>query len=108
LLRQLFVNLLENALKYNRAGGRVSLVAVAADGRIRVGIGNSGQPIAPGKQAGIFHPFDRGGAAGDGTRGHGLGLNIAQELARVHEGSVHLVRSDADGTEFLVDLPATD
>jgi len=108
LLRQLFVNLLENALKYNRPDGTVSLTATAQEGMIEVSIVNTGRQIAPEEQRRIFQPFDRGGAAGDGTRGTGLGLNIAQELARVHGGSVRLVRSGAGETEFRVDLPATD
>jgi len=108
LLRQLFVNLLENALKYNRPNGTVSLASAAKDGVIEVSIVNTGRQIALEEQHRIFQPFDRGGAAGDGTRGTGLGLNIAQELARVHGGSVRLVRSGGGETEFLVDLPATD
>lgn len=94
-------NLLENARKYNRPGGRISLRATAHAGEVRLLVRNSGRPIPPGAQAHIFERFHRG-AIGENVAGYGLGLNLARELARLHQGDLRLVRSDDDGTEFEV------
>lgn len=95
-------NLLENARKYNRAGGRVSVIARddGPDGAVLV-IGNTGPAIAAEGREHIFERFHRG-AAGEDVPGHGLGLNLARELARLHGGELRLVRSGEDWTEFAV------
>lgn len=94
-------NLLENARKYNRAGGRIRLAVEAAAGAVQLTLGNTGRPIAAAAQAHIFERFHRG-AAGEDVPGYGLGLNLARELARLHRGDLRLVRSDAEWTEFAV------
>lgn len=94
-------NLLENARKYNRRGGRIRLLARVDDGWVRLTVGNTGRAIAPAAQAHIFERFHRG-AIGENVPGYGLGLNLARELARLHQGELRLVRSDADWTEFEV------
>lgn len=94
-------NLLENARKYNRRGGRIRLVARVDEGGVRLTVGNTGRAIAPAAQAHIFERFHRG-AIGENVPGYGLGLNLARELARLHQGELRLVRSDADWTEFEV------
>lgn len=94
-------NLLENAGKYNRPGGRVRLVAVERDGATILVVGNTGTAIPAAAQAHIFERFHRG-AAGENVPGYGLGLNLARELARLHGGELRLVRSAEDWTEFEV------
>ena len=59
------------------------------------------RPIPAAAQEHIFERFHRG-LAGENITGHGLGLNLARELARLHGGDVRLVRSDDDWTEFEV------
>jgi signal transduction histidine kinase len=103
LLRQLFANLLENALRYNRPQGRVSVHAEVVEGMARIRIVNTGA-IPPEQQEALFHRFRR--VRDERRGGHGLGLNIAQEIARAHEGVVTLLRSENDETEFCVRLPA--
>jgi signal transduction histidine kinase len=95
-------NLLENARKYNRADGRIN-VAAREDGQggALLLIGNSGPPIAPAQREHIFERFHRG-SVGENVPGHGLGLNLARELARLHGGDLRLVRSEEDWTEFEV------
>jgi signal transduction histidine kinase len=92
-------NLLENARKYNRPGGRIRIAARAENGRVYLTIGNTGKPIPPSAQTHIFERFHRG-AMGENVPGYGLGLNLARELARLHEGDLRLVRSDEQWTEF--------
>jgi signal transduction histidine kinase len=94
-------NLLENALKYNRPGGRIRISCREEGDRAILTIGNTGHPIPAAAQEHIFERFHRG-VVGENVTGHGLGLNLARELARLHGGDLRLLRSDEDWTEFEV------
>lgn len=94
-------NLLDNARKYNRPGGRIRVAVRESDRLVVLAIGNTGRPIPPAAQAQIFERFHRG-AMGENVPGYGLGLNLARELARLHHGDLRLARSDGDWTEFEV------
>ena len=94
-------NLLENSRKYNRSGGRIRVSAREAGAWVLLTIGNTGRVIPEANQEHIFERFHRG-AVGENVPGHGLGLNLARELARLHGGDLRLVRSAGDWTEFEV------
>ena len=94
-------NLLENARKYNRRGGRIRIVAQPEGETVRLVVANTGRPIPAEAQAHIFERFHRA-AMGENLPGYGLGLNLARELARLHQGDLRLVRSDEGWTEFEV------
>ena len=95
-------NLLENARKYNfRQGGRIRIATTVEGNDVRLSVGNTGRPISPEGQAHIFERFHRG-VMGENVPGYGLGLNLARELARLHQGDLRLVRSDERWTEFEV------
>ncbi len=94
-------NLFENARKYNVHGGRIRVVARAANDTVFLTVGNNGRPISAATQAHIFERFHRG-AIGENVPGYGLGLNLARELARLHGGDLRLARSDETWTEFEV------
>ncbi len=94
-------NLLENARKYNRRGGRVRIAARTEGENVLLSIANTARPIPPEVQAHIFERFHRG-AMGENVPGYGLGLNLARELARLHGGDLRLARSDEAWTEFEV------
>ncbi len=94
-------NLLENARKYNRAGGRIRIAARTEGEWAVVTIGNTGPPIPSSAREHIFERFHRG-AVGENVPGHGIGLNLARDLARLHGGDIRLARSDGDWTEFEV------
>jgi signal transduction histidine kinase len=94
-------NLLENARKYNRAGGRIRVAAREEGNSVILTVGNTGRAIPQSAQAHIFERFHRGTAA-ENVPGHGLGLNLARQLARLHGGDLRLAHSDADWTEFEV------
>jgi signal transduction histidine kinase len=92
-------NLLENARKYNHTGGQVRISAHERGEWAVVTIGNTGPPIPQSAQEHVFERFHRG-AVGENVPGHGIGLNLARELARLHGGELSLSRSDASWTEF--------
>ena len=102
-IAQLLSNLIGNALEHGSAG---SAVAIAIDGQqtglVILTVTNDGH-IAPEVAPHIFDPFRSGREPGD-RQGLGLGLYIAQEIARAHGGQITL-ESDADRTTFRVDLP---
>jgi len=94
-------NLFENARKYNRPDGRIHVAIEVSESVARLTVGNTGRVIPVSSQPHIFHRFHRGAASED-VPGHGLGLNLARELARLHGGDVRLLRSSGDWTEFEV------
>lgn len=94
-------NLVENAVKYNRPGGKISVSAGETGDGVQICVGNNGRGIASEQAAHIFKRFYR--ARGDEqTPGHGLGLSIARELARAHGGDLILTKSSEDWTEFCL------
>jgi signal transduction histidine kinase len=98
-------NLLENARKYNRKGGSILVSARTRPGQILLIVGNNGRTITAEVQPHLFERFRRD-SSGAPVAGHGLGLNLARELARLHGGELKLVRSEKDWTEFELRLPA--
>jgi signal transduction histidine kinase len=94
-------NLLENARKYNRSAGRIHVTGREDEAGVFLTVGNSGPPIPPEMQPYIFERFSRG-ANGEKIAGHGIGLNLARELARLHGGELNLVSSNREWTEFEV------
>lgn len=105
LLRRLFLNLLDNASKFNVPGGRVACQLANGENTARVIIGNTGPGIPEKLRPRLFERFFRV----DGVRtstGHGLGLALCREIARAHGGDVGLTATTkSDWTEFKVQLP---
>ncbi len=99
-------NLVENAVKYNRRGGKILISVEKQDHVVQICVGNSGPGIPPERAPNVFERFYR--ARGDEqTPGHGLGLSIARELARAHGGDLTLTRAQSDWTEFCLRLSAS-
>ena len=92
-------NLLENARKYNRSGGCMRVSAHKNAEHIVLNVGNTGRTIGRDAQEHIFQRFHRGSTR-SAVSGHGIGLNLARELARLHGGDLRLLRSEDDWTEF--------
>ncbi len=94
-------NLLENARKYNRPAGRIRISCREEGEWAILAIGNTGRSIPASAREHIFERFHRG-SMGEEIKGHGLGLNLARELARLHGGDLRLLSSEEDWTEFEV------
>jgi len=94
-------NLLENAWKYNHPGGSIAITAHEQTDVLTLRVGNTGPPIPQQAQQHIFERFHRA-SVGENVPGHGLGLNIARELALLHGGDLRLVKSNSEWTEFEV------
>lgn len=105
-LRQLLLNLIDNAIKYNEPGGRVEVRLEREGDKWLVRVGNTGQAIRDTDAANLFDRFYRGDESRNGNRpGHGLGLSICREIARAHGGEVRLRISRPGWTEFCLELP---
>lgn len=104
-VEHVILNLIENAVKYNRPRGFVRITAGTDEEGPNLIVANTGEPIPGEKMPHIFDRFTRGET--DETRGgHGLGLSIARELARAQGGDLILLRSDQEITEFQLRLRA--
>jgi ammonium transporter len=105
-VRQILLNLLSNAIKYTDEG-TIAVRAEATDGRLLVGVSDTGVGI-PGDELGrIFDEFHRAdAAAARRRRGTGLGLTISRRLARALGGEVTVESSLGTGSTFTLDLPA--
>ena len=106
-LRQLLTNLLDNAVRYTPAGGRVT-VAVRRDGSdAQLVVEDTGVGIAPEHLPRIFDRFYRiDPARSRATGGTGLGLAIVKHVAETHGGRVHAQSEPGRGSRFTVILPA--
>lgn len=104
-LRKMTSTLIENALKYVDEGGTVEVKLVRSGNEAKMAISNTGSTIAPEDLPHIFDRFYRTDKARtSGAGGFGLGLAIARETAREHDGDI-ICASDANGTTFTVTLP---
>ena len=107
LTRRLLLNLLDNALKYNRPGGWIRASASDRQTHVTLRIENSGPEIPAAEQGRLFQRFHRAEAARSReTGGVGLGLSICREIVHLHGGQIRLVHSTAAGACFEVTLPA--
>jgi two-component system, OmpR family, sensor histidine kinase BaeS len=103
-LHQVIANLLGNALKFTPAGGQVSLSLAREGGQARLEVSDTGPGISPDDQAHVFDRLWRGPGA-DQTAGSGIGLAIAAELARAHEGRIEVASEPGRGSRFTLVLP---
>lgn len=102
---QLFINLIENAVKYGREGGVVHVEAHASSGEATVRVDDDGPGVEPAERDAIFGLRVRGVQSG-AHPGHGIGLAIVKMIAERAGGAVRVDRSPLGGARFEVALPA--
>ncbi|MFE3034970.1 ATP-binding protein [Streptomyces canus] len=109
-LAQVLTNLLSNALKYTRPGGRTEVELAAGDGEARLTVRDDGIGFAPGQAEELFGVFMRAAPAGPDTpEGLGLGLAVARTIAELHHGRVGAHSAGpGKGATFTLVLPTTD
>ncbi|MGE0446826.1 MAG: ATP-binding protein [Vicinamibacterales bacterium] len=107
--RQVLLNLLANAVKYNRPGGEVRLDwSAGADGRLRVNVHDTGTGIPAEQIALLFQAFERLGAEQTTVEGTGLGLAVTRALVEAMGGSVGVHSVVGRGSTFWVEMRVTD
>jgi signal transduction histidine kinase len=103
-LKQVLSNLISNAIKYNRAGGRVAVAARDEGSSVLLQVEDSGQGMDDTQLARLFTPFERAGAQHSGIAGTGLGLALARQLAEAMGGSLDAQSTPGQGSVFSLRL----
>ena len=107
-LRQVFLNVLSNALKFTGAGGSIDVTAEIAGDTVRVSVRDTGSGIAPELLAHVFERFLQGADSAGGRQGLGLGLTIARLIVELHGGSIRIASpGEGQGTLCAIELPLT-
>ena len=104
LLRQVFINLVGNALKFSAPGAGVTVIAREDAAMVRVSVVDRGAGIPAGELRAIFQSFYRA-HGGDDVGGKGLGLSIVKDIVDLHEGHVDVRSRQGRGSTFSVLLP---
>lgn len=106
-LRQLLLNLTDNAIKYNQPEGRVAIALNRNNGTARLTIANTGPGIPPEKLSRVFDRFYRGDPAhNSAVEGSGLGLSIAHWIVKAHGGTIQFASEPEKLTTVTIQLPA--
>jgi signal transduction histidine kinase len=105
-LCQALINLVSNAIRYNRAGGMVLVTHEArSDGWVRITVADNGIGIPPERHHDVFEPFNRLGAEYGIREGTGIGLPISKRLVELMSGSLEFESAAGAGSKFWIDLP---
>ena len=105
-LRQILVNLLGNAIKYNHRGGHVALAIERRDATtVRIAVVDDGPGIAPERVERLFQPFERLGAESGPVEGSGIGLALSRHLAEAMGGRMGVQTQTGLGATFWIDMP---
>jgi signal transduction histidine kinase/CheY-like chemotaxis protein len=104
-LKQVMINLLTNAIKYNREHGTVEVKCTSSTPeRIRVSIKDSGMGLSQAQRERLFHPFDRLGQEAGAEEGTGIGLVVTKQLVEMMGGTIGMESTVGVGSEFWVEL----
>ena len=105
-LRRVLLNLVDNAVKYTPAGGRVALSVQRENLRVCMSVRDTGIGLSEAEKEHVFQRFYRAGSARDhGARGSGLGLCIASSIVEAHGGTLEVTSRVGEGSTFRVCLP---
>lgn len=108
MLEEVFTNLLDNAVKYNRPGGSVIMRVTEKENKWVISVADTGIGIAPEEKDRIFERFYRiDKSRHKAVEGTGLGLSIVKHGIIFHKGSIRVFSTPGRGTEFVIKLPKT-
>jgi PAS domain S-box-containing protein len=108
-LRQILLNLITNAIKFNRPNGDVTVCCERVSGdMIRLSVADTGRGVPTDMQARLFEPFDRLGVEASEVEGTGIGLSITKRLVEKMNGVIAFESVEGRGSTFWVDLPAVE
>ena len=104
-LRQVFANLLDNAIKYTPDGGQVTVRSSREGANVAISVRDTGMGIRPDEQGKIWDRLYRGDKSRS-QRGLGLGLSLVRAIVHAHHGEVRVVSEPEKGSDFIVTIPA--
>ena len=105
-INEVLGNLLSNAFKFTKRGGRVTLTVAPEDDHVVISVADTGAGIPPEQLPHIFDKFFQAdNQAAAATKGTGLGLAIAKEIVEAHGGQITVDSTVGEGTTFVVTLP---
>ena len=105
-LKQVLLNLISNAIKYNSDDGNVTIASEELDGsRLKIKVRDTGPGIKPESMSKLFTPFERLGAEQTGVEGTGLGLALSKRLLEMMGGSIGAENNPDRGATFWMELP---
>ncbi|MFP4681552.1 MAG: PAS domain S-box protein [Chitinispirillaceae bacterium] len=104
-IKQVLINLVDNALQYSGEGGMVTIRVGSVDGMIEVDVEDTGPGVSPEEQEKIFDKFYRSKKAKKKTRGSGLGLTIAKSIVEAHGGRIWVQSEPGQGSRFSFTVP---
>jgi signal transduction histidine kinase len=107
-LKQVLINLVSNAIKYNRLEGSVTITCEASENHARIAITDTGIGIPAERIEQLFTPFQRLGAEHSAIEGTGLGLTVAKRLVEAMAGTIGVESTPGQGTTFWVEFLLTD
>ncbi len=102
MLKQVWINLLDNAIKFSPNGGKIEVAISQDDEKTYISVSNEGEPIPPDVQAHVFDRFYQGDKS-HATAGNGLGLSIVRKIVDLHDGEIR-VESVSEHTTFEIIL----
>jgi CheY-like chemotaxis protein/anti-sigma regulatory factor (Ser/Thr protein kinase) len=107
-LQQALVNLLTNAIKYNKVGGTVKIYCIAGNqGRLRICVEDSGVGLPPEQIEHLFQPFNRLGQKDGAIEGTGIGLVVCKRLVELMNGVIGVESTVGKGSVFWIELNRT-
>jgi CheY-like chemotaxis protein len=106
--KQVVLNIVSNAVKYNREGGSVRISVEAREQYLRLSVADTGPGIPADKIGLLFSPFERLGAEHAGVEGSGIGLALSKRLVEAMAGRIGVHSEFGSGTTFWVEFPVAD
>ena len=104
-VKQVLINVLSNAIKYNREQGKVVVTCtVSSPDRIQISIRDTGNGLPPEKLLQLFQPFNRQGQENGIEEGTGIGLVVTKQLVELMGGSISVKSTVGVGSEFCIEL----